>query len=52
MTTLLAPLVSGGADHAESGTYWAPYFIGGGSLLLLLALLGALLAFGKGREHS
>jgi hypothetical protein len=29
-----------------------PYYVGGGTLLILLVLLGALLAFGKGREHS
>jgi hypothetical protein len=52
MTNLLVPLHSGGTDVAESGTFWAPYFIGGGILLILLALMLALLAFGKGREHS
>ena len=52
MTNLLVPLVSGGTDVAESGTYWPPYYIGGGILLVLLILMGALLAFGKGREHS
>jgi len=52
MTILLAPLESGGSEIAESGTYWAPYYIGGVSLLILLVLIGALLAFGKGREHS
>jgi hypothetical protein len=52
MTLLLAPLHSGGTDIAESGTYWAPYFVGGGILIVLLILMGALLAFGKGREHS
>jgi hypothetical protein len=52
MTNLLASLTSGGTDIAESGTYWAPYYIGGGILLLLLAMIGGLLAFGKGREHS
>jgi len=52
MTILLAPLSSGGTDVAESGTFWDPYFIGGGILLVLLLVMGALLAFGKGREHS
>jgi len=52
MTLLLAPLESGGTDIADSGTFWAPYFVGGGILLLLLVLMAALLAFGKGREHS
>ena len=52
MTSLLVPLHSGGTDVAESGTFWAPYYIGGGILLLLLLLMAVLLAFGKGREHS
>ena len=52
MTTLLAPLHSGGTAVAESSTFWAPYYIGGGILLILLALMAALLAFGQGREHS
>jgi hypothetical protein len=53
MIMLLAPLESGGtAAVAESGTFWEPYFIGGGILLVLLALIAALLAFGQGREHS
>jgi hypothetical protein len=52
MTTSLAPLASGGTDIAESGTFWAPYFIGGGILLVLLLVMAALLAFGQGREHS
>jgi hypothetical protein len=52
MTILLAPLASGGTDVAQSGTFWTPYFIGGGILLVLLALMGLLLAFGGGREHS
>jgi hypothetical protein len=52
MTTLLAQLQSGGTDVAESGTFWAPYYIGGGILLVLFALMVALLSFGRGREHS
>ena len=52
MTILLASLGSGGTDIADSGTFWAPYYIGGGILLVLLALMVALLAFGRGREHS
>ena len=52
MTILLAPLSSGGTDIAESGTFWAPYYIGGGILLILLVLMGALVMFGNGREHS
>jgi hypothetical protein len=52
MTILLASLESGGTELAESGTYWAPYYVGGGILVLLLALIWALIAFGNGREHS
>jgi hypothetical protein len=52
MTTLLTLLSGSGTFGAEEGTYWAPYFVGGGILLLLIAMISALLAFGKGREHS
>jgi hypothetical protein len=52
MTILLASFESGGTEIADSGTFWAPYYIGGGILLVLLLLMAALLAFGKGREHS
>jgi hypothetical protein len=52
MTILLASFLSGGTENADSGTFWAPYYIGGGILLVLLAVMAALLAFGKGREHS
>jgi hypothetical protein len=44
-TALLIPL-------AEKGAGAAPYLVGGLALLILLALLLAMLAFGKGREHS
>jgi len=53
MNLLLALYEGGGstlAEHEES--FHTPYWIGGGILLLLLALLAGLLAFGKGREHS
>jgi hypothetical protein len=46
MTNMLAVL------EASSGTYWTPYIVGGGMLLLLICLVLALLAFGRGREHS
>ena len=36
----------------EEGAGLMPYVVGGGSLLLLLAALFALLSFGKGRDHS
>jgi len=52
MTILFAILEGGGSALAEEGAGNQPYIIGGGILLLLFALIGALLAFGKGREHS
>ena len=36
----------------EEGAGVTPYVIGGGSLLILMLALFALLAFGKGRDHS
>lgn len=36
----------------ESGAGPYPYLVGGGILVVLLLLMAALLAFGKGREHS
>ncbi|MFL6156313.1 MAG: hypothetical protein ACJ72D_09490 [Marmoricola sp.] len=50
MTIMLA--LAHTASTADEGFYWAPYYIGGGILLLLIAMVAALLAFGKGREHS
>jgi hypothetical protein len=44
---MLLPLA---AEESSAGIW--PYVIGGGALLLLLAAMVALLAFGKGREHS
>ena len=38
--------------QAEESAGITPYVIGVGTLLLLFALMAALLAFGKGREHS
>ena len=52
MTNMLVQLHSGGTDISGDGTFWAPYYIGGGILLVLFALMAALLAFGRGREHS
>jgi len=46
LSLLLLPL------NTEEGAGAVPYVIGGGALILLLALMLALLAFGKGREHS
>lgn len=52
MNILLTLLSGGGASEVSDGTFWAPYYIGGGILLLLLAMLWAVMSFGKGREHS
>jgi len=43
---MLLPMVT------EEGAGVMPYVIGVGSLLILFAMLVAVLAFGKGREHS
>ncbi len=43
---LLLPLAA-----KEGAGFW-PYAIGGGALLILLVVMGAMLVFGKGREHS
>ena len=51
MNVLLA-LTDGGSTLTDEGSFHAPYYIGGGILLVLLALIAGLLAFGKGREHS
>jgi hypothetical protein len=40
------------ALQTEEGAGITPFLVGGGSLLLLLLCMAALLAFGKGREHS
>ena len=36
----------------EEGPGLFPYFVGGGSLLILLLALFGVLSFGKGRDHS
>ncbi len=36
-------------EEVNEALNWA---VGGGSLLILMALLGVLVAFGGGREHS
>jgi hypothetical protein len=37
---------------AEEGAGITPFLIAGGILILFFAIMLALLAFGKGREHS
>ena len=46
LSLLLLPL------HTEESAGATPYVIGVGALVILLAMMAALLAFGKGREHS
>jgi hypothetical protein len=36
----------------EEGAGITPFLVGGGALVVLLAFLVGMLAFGKGREHS
>jgi hypothetical protein len=52
MTLLFALLNSGGGTAAEEASFHAPYYIAGALFLVLMAAMAALLAFGKGREHS
>ena len=56
MSSLIVPLVTLASNLAsESGeevNHALSWTIGGGALVILLALLGALIAFGGGREHS
>jgi hypothetical protein len=51
MVHVLSTAVMAAESHEEVNELlnWA---VGGGSLLILLTLLGALVAFGGGREHS
>jgi hypothetical protein len=46
----IAPLVVLAAASEGSGIN--PYVVGGSILLLLVLLMAALLAFGRGRDHS
>ena len=46
----LTPLLTLAATEAASGIN--PWLVGVGVFVLLLALLGGLLAFGGGRDHS
>lgn len=52
MTLMFSVLHSGGSTAAEEATFYEPYYIAGGTLVLLMGALALLLAFGKGREHS
>ena len=46
MSTLMLPLATAG------GAGVTPFLVGGTAFLILLAMLFAILAFGKGRDHS
>ncbi len=46
----LNDVIMAASEHGEPGIN--PIWIGVVTLVILLALLGALLAFGAGREHS
>jgi hypothetical protein len=46
LNVMLLPLA------AEGGAGATPYFVGGGALVILFAMMAVLLAFGRGREHS
>jgi len=51
MSLVLSSVVMAAESHEEvnEALNWT---VGGGTLLILLALLGALVLFGGGREHS
>lgn len=49
---MLELLVAAEETAEHGGDHVSPYLIGGIALAVLLVLLVALLAFGKGREHS
>jgi hypothetical protein len=46
----LTPLVTTAATESTGGIN--PWFVGIGIFVLLLVMLGGLLAFGGGRDHS
>ena len=48
----MVQLILTAAEAAESEPAVNEWVVGGVSLLILLALLGGLMAFGAGREHS
>lgn len=52
LTASVSPLRAVLAEGAAAEPAVPPLLIGVGTLLLLLVLLGGLLMFGRGREHS
>ncbi len=51
MSLVLSSVVMAAESHEEVNET-LNWVVGGGTLLILMALLGALVAFGGGREHS
>ena len=51
MSLVLSTVVMA-AESTEEVNVALNWAVGGGSLLILMTLLGALVAFGGGREHS
>jgi hypothetical protein len=49
MSTTVIRLAAEAAEHHEKVNHW---IIGAVALVILFALMGALLIFGAGREHS
>jgi hypothetical protein len=49
MSNTVLRLAAEAGEHHEKVNHW---IIGAVALVILLGLLGALLAFGAGREHS
>lgn len=52
MSSFLTSAVTLAAEEAHEVDHTLSWAVGIGTLVLLLALLGALVAFGGGREHS
>jgi hypothetical protein len=52
LVPLLAPALVVAAESTEHESGANPYLIGGAALVILLAMLLAVVAFGGGREHS
>lgn len=48
----IAPLTVLAAEHSQAGDGMNPWVVGGIVLLIFVTMLGALLAFGAGRDHT
>jgi len=49
MSSTVLRLAAEASEHHEKVNHW---IVGAIALVILFALMGALLAFGRGREHS